>query len=76
MNLIRPNRVDIRPVADEDNPGRIGGYQVHHWSGRVDAIIRPAPIRARVPMRLAFRPTPTETTESGLVVPASVRADG
>lgn len=46
MHLIRP-RIDVRPVRDE-RCDRTAGYQIHHWDGRVDAIVTPAPIRVQV----------------------------
>jgi hypothetical protein len=69
--LRRVGEPEIVPVANE-NTGRVGGYQIKHWDGRVDAIIRPETIRRKV----QFRPVPLEQTEGGLILPAGVRSDG
>jgi hypothetical protein len=45
VHLIIP-RVDVRKVLHEET-GTVGGYQIYHWDGRVDAIVRPPTLHLR-----------------------------
>lgn len=65
MNLIRP-RTDKRAVINEET-GRIGGFQIEHWDGRLDALVTPHG------MNIKFVPTATYVDDNGLILPRSTR---
>lgn len=35
-------KTEVKPVINEDT-GKIGGRQIEHWDGRVDAVVTPEP---------------------------------
>lgn len=46
MRLIRNDgKVRVRKV--KDNKGRTSGFQIDHKDGRVDAVVRPQPVRGK-----------------------------